>query len=251
VVLAFTRLTAAQATAQAAAQGVAPAGCDPARSLHVSSSAAINIVPNRVEIQIGIESNAPTAQGVQANNLRDSEAVIVAIKALGIDAKDIATDGFIISPVYDENGMLHIDGYRTNMVISVTLHDPAQTRDVLVAAFQAGANQVLDVEFTTTELRKYRDQARELALKSAREKADLLSETLGASTGCVIKISENSWSSYSGSWSSRSSFSSYQNFVQEAPPPAPENEDNEDADGPISLGQLAVCAEVSVDFALR
>ncbi|HYF66030.1 MAG TPA: SIMPL domain-containing protein, partial [Herpetosiphonaceae bacterium] len=102
-----------------------------------------------------------------------------------------------------------------------------------------------------TELRKYRDQARELALRSAREKADLLTESLGTSTGCVLKINENSWSSYSGSWSGRSSFASYQNFVQEAPPPAAEPRQSEGGDGPISLGQLAVCAEVSVEFALR
>ena len=61
VVLAFTRLTAAQATAQATAQGIAPAGCDPARSLQVSGSASINVVPDRVAIQLGIVSNAASA----------------------------------------------------------------------------------------------------------------------------------------------------------------------------------------------
>ena len=41
----------------------------------------------------------------------------------------------------------------------------------LAAALKAGVNQVNNVEFYTSELRKYRDQARELAMKAAKEKA--------------------------------------------------------------------------------
>ena len=39
------------------------------------------------------------------------------------------------------------------------------------SAIEAGANKVQGLEFLTTELRKYRDQARSMAIKAAQEKA--------------------------------------------------------------------------------
>ena len=245
VVLAFTRLTTAQATAQ----GVAPAGCDPARSLQVSGSASINVVPDRVAIQLGIVSNAASAEESQAANLQSSQAVIAAIKALGIEPKDIVTDGYDLTLVYADNEQMKVKGYRTTMMIAVTLRDPSKTRDVLVAATRAGANTVGNVEFSTTELRKYRDEARTLALQAAKEKAELLTSTVGASTGCVLSINEGSQYGYSN-WYYNSSASMGQNVMQNAESLPSAIMDQPD-DSPISLGQIAVSAEVSVTFGLR
>jgi hypothetical protein len=47
----------------------------------------------------------------------------------------------------------------------------------LTAALTGGANEVVDVQFKTTQLRQYRDQARELAVKAAQEKARDLAST--------------------------------------------------------------------------
>jgi uncharacterized protein len=245
VVVAFTRLTAAQATAQ----GVAPAGCDPARSLQVRGSASINVVPDRVAIQLGIVSNAASAEESQAANLQSSQAVIAAIKALGIEPKDIVTDGYDLTLIYADNEQMKVKGYRTTMVIAVTLRDPSKTRDVLVAATRAGANTVGNVEFSTTELRKYRDEARTLALQAAKEKAELLTSTVGASTGCVLSINEGSQYGYSN-WYYNPGASMGQNVMQNAESLPSAILDQPD-DGPISLGQIAVSAEVSVEFALR
>jgi uncharacterized protein YggE len=245
VVLAFARLTSAQATAQ----GVAPAGCDPARSLQVSGSASINVVPDRAAIQLGIVSNAASAEESQAANLQSSQAVIGAIKALGIEPKDIVTDGYDLTLVYADNEQMKVKGYRTTMMIVVTLRDPSKTRDVLVAATRAGANTVGNVEFSTTELRKYRDEARTLALQAAKEKAELLTSTVGASTGCVLSINEGSQYGYS-SWYYNSGAPMGQNVLQNAESLPSAIMDQPD-DSPISLGQIAVSAEVSVTFALR
>ena len=78
------------------------------------------------------------------------------------------------------------------------MRDVDKSSDAIAAAFQAGANQVVNVEFYTSELRKYRDQAREMAMKAASEKAGALSQAAGADTGCVLNISENSWSYFNG-----------------------------------------------------
>jgi uncharacterized protein YggE len=130
-----------------------------------------------------------------------------------------------------------------------------KTSNAITAAFQAGANQVVDVEFYTSELRKYRDQAREMAMKAASEKANALAQAAGASTDCVLNINENSWSYFNSRnwWSGGQNQNLWtQNAVQNVQPATPSSSETPSSDdSPVSAGQISVRAEVSVSFALK
>ena len=126
------------------------------------------------------------------------------------------------------------------------------TSEAIAAAFQSGANQVVNVEFYTSELRKYRDQAREMAMKAATEKAGALAQTAGAATDCVLHINENSWSYFNGrSWWSGGDHQNLwtQNAVQNAAPAG--NGISSGEDSPVSMGQISIRAEVSATFTLK
>jgi len=121
--------------------------------------------------------------------------------------------------------------------------------DVLIAALKTGANEVQDVQFYTSELRSYRDQARALAMQAAQEKAQALAGAAGAQADCVLHISENSWVSYYGGWrGGRQAAIWAQNVMQNSGGEAGTVELGE---SPISLGQIAVRAEVSASYSLR
>jgi len=226
--------------------------CSSDRSIHVSGSAMINVVPDRAVIQLGVQSNGLTARAVEDRNSATTQAVIKAVRGLGVEAKDIATDWYIIQPVYDNYDSLYIKGYRINNMIAITLRDVSKTSQVLAAALQAGANEVIQVDFYTSELRKYRDEARELAMKAAREKAEALAKAAGAETGCVLSIQENTWSYYNGWWYGRSQNANQwtQNVIQNAAPSGAESSSG-DGEEPISLGQISVKAEISASFELK
>jgi uncharacterized protein YggE len=223
--------------------------CDLSRSVQVSGSALINVTPDRALIQLGVQSNAATPQAVQAANTAAIQSVIKALLAQGMAAKDISTDYYIIDPVYESYDSLFIKGYRINNLLAVTLTDVQKTGPVIAAALEAGANQVVNVEFYTSELRQYRDQARELAMQAAREKAQALATAAGAETDCVVTISENSWSYYNGWWYGRSQNLWTQNTVQNASPAA--GSDGIASGDPVSLGQISIKAEVSATFSLK
>jgi hypothetical protein len=158
----------------------------------------------------------------------------------------------VIQPIYQPYDSLFIDGYRIYNIVSITMRDVDKTSDAIAAAFQAGANQVVNVEFYTSELRKYRDQARAMAMKAASEKANALSQAAGAATGCVLNISENSWSYFNGHnwWYGGNNQNLWtQNAVQNAAPSAGETPSSDDS--PVSAGHISIRAEVSVTFALR
>ena len=168
--------------------------CGSSRTVQVTGSATINVIPDRAMIQLGVQSNGATPTAVQSANSAAIQKVLKALQARGVAAKDIATDLYVIEPVYEDYDSLYIKGYRINNVVAVTLRDVKMTGAILVAALEAGANQVLKVEFYTSELRKYRDQARELAMRAAQEKAQALAASASAQAGCVLSITENSWS---------------------------------------------------------
>ncbi len=225
--------------------------CDSNRTVNVTGSALINVTPDRAIVQLGVQSNGTTVEAVQKVNTQAIQQVIAAIKQQGIEPKDISTDLYMIEPVYENYDSLFIKGYRINNSIAVTVRDISKTSPVVAAALSAGANQVHDVSFYTSELRKYRDQARELAMTAAKEKAQALAGASGAEAGCVLNISENSWSYYNGWYgSSRNANMMTQNMVQNAAP-AGGSMDSNDGGEPISLGQIAVKAEVTVSYALK
>jgi hypothetical protein len=227
--------------------------CDPNRSIQVSGTAVVNILPDRALIQLGVQSNGRTPKEVQARNAAAISDVIKALKALGVAAKDISTDRYIIQPLYEDWDDLRIKGYRIFNVISITLRDVDKASDTIAAAFQAGANQVVNVEFYTSELRKYRDQAREMAMQAASEKADALSRAAGADTSCVLNISENThsyfngWNWWYGGGNNQNLWT--QNAVQNVAPSGGEAPASEDS--PVSAGQISIRAEVNVTFALK
>jgi uncharacterized protein YggE len=224
--------------------------CDTGRLVQVSGTAVVNVTPDRVLIQLGVQSNGITPQQVEAVNSATINRVIQALKALGVEEKDIVTDWYVINPLYDDYDSLYIKGYRINNIVAVTLRDLSQVNKVIIGALNAGANQVVNVEFYLSNLRKYRDQAREMATEAAQEKASDLASAASAETGCVMNINENSWSYYNGGWYSQNRDLWTQNAMQSVSPSGGETGALTEA-GPVNLGQISVRAEVSASFSLK
>jgi hypothetical protein len=229
-------------------------GCNPGRTVQVSGSAVVNVKPDRALIQLGVQSNGRSAKEVQVKNSVAINQVTTALKGLGIESRDITTDWYVIEPLYEDYDSLTIKGYRINNVISVTMRDAQKTSDAIAVAFQAGANQVVNVDFYTSELRAYRDQARDMAMKAAAEKAKALARTAGADTGCVLTINENT-SSYFNGWNWWRGYGNNQNQMTQnavqnvAPSGAGETPTLDN--GPVSAGMISIRAEVTASFGLK
>jgi uncharacterized protein YggE len=115
----------------------------------------------------------------------------------------------------------------------------------------AGADRVDYVEFRTTQLRKYRDQARAMAIQAATEKADALCAELKIKRGKPLDINANesggAYSPYFGSyWYGRggSLANNSQAVVEDS------NHPSDATTGTLSLGQISVSATVNVSFSI-
>ncbi len=238
------------AAAQVSPAEPAQAACATGRTVTVSGAAVVYVTPDRAMIQLGVQSNGSTPDATRAANALEIQRVIQSITALGVEAKDIATDYYIVYPVYNDYSDLVIKGYRIDNTISVTLRDITLADDVIVAALKAGANEVQDVQFYLSNLRQYRDQARGMAVQAAGEKAQALASAAGAQAGCVLTINENTWTQYYGSWAgSRQTAIWAQNTYTNAGTTGAEGLDSDDS--PITLGQIAVRAEVNATYSIQ
>jgi len=219
------------------------------RLITVTGDAEIKVPPDLVVITLGVETLDMAVEKSKKENDRLIADFTAVAKKNGIEALDIQTDYINIEPFYDRpRDERRFLGYQVRRRIMITLKDISKFDILLSSLIEAGATQIKGVEFQTTELRKYRDQARTNAITAAREKATLLAGELGQKIGKAWSIDERnsnwrSWYDYYNSWSdyhSPNSFNS-QNVVN-----VPSSSEYPDA-----IGKISVTASVTVKFELE
>jgi len=118
-----------------------------------------------------------------------------------------------------------------------------------------GVNNVQGIDFRTTELRKYRDQARALAIRAAREKAEAMVGDLGVKVGKPISITVNDaggWISWGGGGYRGGGFNTFNGFQNVAQNVSQNAGGGTGADGAtFAAGQISVSASVNVSFLIQ
>jgi len=163
--------------------------------LTVTGDAEIKVVPDRVVISVGVESRSPQLAMAKSRNDTAVAAILAAAKSEQVAPGDVQTDFIELNPVYQSRDTTEsrenylIDYYRVNKNVAITLRDVARFERRLTAVVNAGANRVHGIEFQTSELRKHRDQARDMAVKAAIEKAEAMAGAAGLKVGKPESIS--------------------------------------------------------------
>lgn len=239
-------LLAACACGSAPGAVLAPSAPAEPRLITTTGEAEVRVVPDQVVLTLGVETSDVSLAVAKSQNDERVKRILAVTKQAGIDPKYVQTDQISIEPRYSDSYLRRdFAGYVVRKNIVVTLRDLARFEELLSSALEAGANYVHGVDFQTTELRKHRDAARDLAIKAAQEKAAALAASLGQRVGRPHTITEeqSNWWSWYNWWGYRSGTMS-QNVSQNAGGSAPEA-------GSIALGQITVNARVSVTFDLE
>ena len=186
-------------------------------TLNVTGDAAINVVPDRVRLFVGVESRNKDLLVAKAENDAGVRKVIAAARAMNVTPGDIQTDYVHVDMSYDNDGTT-IDYYKVTKDVQILLRNVEQFEEVLSKVLLAGANHIYDVEFSTSELRTHRDAARALAMKAAQEKASDLAAAAGLRiVGTPIAVSSYSYGGGASYGRSRSGgYGQSQNVSQSA-----------------------------------
>jgi len=220
-------------------------GYDPRRTISVSGSAEIKTPPDQVVIGMSVETDNIILDKAGAENDSKVSAILAMVRKLGVENKYVQTDFIKVEPRYDTpyspNGEpmeRKFLGYFVTKNITITLRDITKFEKLIAESLKLGTNFINNTEFGTTELRKFRDQARLQAINAAKEKAVALAGALGQKVGKPITITEGLINNY---------YNFSQNAMREAPAPAPPEEGN----GSIAPGEIKIEANVNVTFELE
>jgi uncharacterized protein YggE len=206
------------------------------RLLSVNGRAEIKITPDLAYISIGVHTEDTTAVEAVAMNNSQAQAVINALKELGIADEDIQTTNFSIYP-YEKWGTDNQSlgtYYSVDNTVYVTLRDVDSLGSTLDAAIAAGATNVSGISFDVEDKEALIAEGRLLAVTDARTQAESLAEAAGITLGEVYSLS------YYNSW------------------PTSVYYDNKGVGGamaesgvPISPGQMTLTVDVSVSYAIK
>lgn len=167
-------------------------------TISVSGEGKTNAVPDVARLSFGIQTERKqTAKEVVAEVSEAMTKALAAVKAAGIQEKDIRSENFSVNPVYDwsERGQI-FRGYQAQQSLRVTVRDLDKVSAVLQAATDSGANQAGGVEFTVDDPEAKRSEAREKAIAQARTKAEKMASDLGMRLGKIRGFSEGGGGGY-------------------------------------------------------
>lgn len=167
--------------------------------LTVRAEAEVRVPPDRAALGLAVTHRTSDLQAGREYMLTTLQNLQNYLKEQGTQAKNFKIQQIRITPLYRDAAAYSAAGanasgvqtqYEFEQSFTVTLEDPAQYEALLYGLLERGVNRVEGVEFYSSDMRKYRDQARLDALKAAQEKAHLLARAAGVKTGKIISLEE-------------------------------------------------------------
>ena len=164
----------------------------------VNGTGKVTVTPDICNLYLGVNARADTVAEAQAQAAQAMSDIMTVLKANNIADKDIKTQQFSISPVYEydkDNGTSVIIGYEVTNTVSVKIRDMENVGVVIDAAAQAGGDltRVNGISFSVDEPEQYYEEARELAMNDAKAKAEQLANLGGVKLGKPTYIAENTY----------------------------------------------------------
>ncbi|MFC0295890.1 SIMPL domain-containing protein [Geobacillus jurassicus] len=149
-------------------------------ALIVTGQGTVIAKPDTVLIALGVRTEHVRVQEALADNAKRTNAVIEALKELGIPPEDLETTSFSIQPKYEHHdGTTTLSGYEVEHWLEVTVRDTKKAGAIYEAAVAHGANLARGLEFRLANEQAYYQQALALAVKNAKEKALAIARALG------------------------------------------------------------------------
>jgi len=187
--------------------------------IQVSGEGKAYLKPDVAMISFGVTSEATKSQDAVNKNNEKMNAVIAAIKSLGVEGKDIQTTLYNLTPLYDYpvypvkgsagsmapardsvgvssaspiyvQGGRVLSGYSLEQQVSVKIRNFDNINAILDKATFAGATNVGQLSFTVDDPEMARSQAREEAIKNAKEKLAIIAKQSGLRVGKLVNVSE-------------------------------------------------------------
>ena len=173
--------------AVAAAQPAPPA-------VRASGEGVVYAKPDLAKIDIGVVTQAATAEAAAAQNAAQLQPVLAKLRNVLGQSTDIRTISYSLNPVYQypkNGGKPTIDGYSAANIVEATVDDLANVGKAIDVAAGGGANEIRSLQFTVKDDRAYRTEALRQAVQQARTNAEAMAGAMGLKLGKLLLLEQS------------------------------------------------------------
>ena len=205
----------------------------------VAGEAELNVAPDEVRFDVTLQHFGKELKAAKTQTDERLKGLVALAKKHGVAESDTQTDYVKVEPRFkgndDSKAFL---GYWVRKDLVFTLRDVTRAEGLLSELLDYGVWRINSISFSTSQMRRHRDQARAMAMRAAQEKAAALAGAVGQKIGRAILIEEDV-PERGGPANMSSNAVSY------------DRGNSTDSEGTLALGLIKVSARVTVKFVLE
>jgi uncharacterized protein len=156
------------------------------RTIEVFGSETLRFRPDLVSLTFSVTSKSIDANDAVANVVSKSEKIIDGLNKWNL----VRVDSSQARLQKRSESKSEVVFFESSMVSHVTTPDVDQLADIQLKVVELGAENILNTEFASTNLKAHRKQARMDAMKAAVDKATYYCEAAGVKLGPPITIDD-------------------------------------------------------------
>ncbi|MRX70419.1 hypothetical protein SAMN06265349_10337 [Flavobacterium resistens] len=158
--------------------------------INVNGEGKVKVAPDQVCISATVETKGNNAKDVKKQNDEKMDAVLKFIKKMNIPTADFKTKQVALNPQYDYEKKK--TSYNATQTVEIIVKDLSKYDELMEGLVQQGINRIDRVTFESSKEAQLQAEARKLAMKDAKAKADDYVSVLGQKVGKAFVISDNS-----------------------------------------------------------
>lgn len=169
---------------------------EPVPQIAVTARGEVKVSPDRATIQISVQTRASTAAAAAAENATKTQAVLAALRGLGLGNDQLSTINYNINPEqrYEPNKEPVVIGYTVTNTILADVQKVNQVGPVIDAAVSRGANMITSLEFYASNTEAARRTAIASAIEKARADAEVAARAARGTLGTLLEINIGAYS---------------------------------------------------------
>lgn len=162
----------------------------PPPQIVVTGHGEVKVSPDRATIQIAVQTRAATASEAAAQNATKQQAVLLALRSLGLGNDQLSTVNYQVYPEqrYEQGKDPVITGYNVTNTVVADIRRLDQVGKVIDAALSHGANLISSLQFTSSNTEAARRTAIANAIVAARADAEAAARAAGGTLAGPLEI---------------------------------------------------------------
>ena len=162
------------------------------RQIITTGMGRVDVPPTQAVVTVGVQVQRPTAAEASQEAGRVTEQILARVMQAGIRRQDIRTSGVALHPIFTtpREGAPRITAYQAVNTLTVTVNELRLVGPVLDEAVRAGANTISGPSFGLRDLSDPRREALTLAVREARDKAEVIARAAGLQLKGIERIVE-------------------------------------------------------------